>query len=256
MTVSTRVVQLFLRQEGRAYVPLENGLRLQTLPDFSFLPQCQKHHFAAFIQDPAMLVVWDDQPTHILSRVKNIEEQLMSMIWNDSAEADGILSPSPRNISNRQTSVHIQDVNNDADGHNEKMLEKPRRIVFLQSVLTAITLILVITAIGNGLRRMIIEVKVDHNYFRLALLVVAPLQIWLALVTPYQQQSSKPVTDISSVLYAVSSNWSCTNDWTHQSDECEHQVLFWCGAASTIRFSLATCHYPMPSIQRRPQSSH
>lgn len=181
MTVNTRVIQLFLRQEGRAYVPLENGLRLQTLPDFSFLPQCQKHHFAAFIQDPAVLVVWDDQPTHILSRVKNIEDQLMSMIWNDSAEVDGIL--------NRQTSVHIQDINNDADGHDEKMLEKPRRTVFLQSVLTAITLILVIIAIGNGLRRMIIEVKVDHNYFRLALLVVAPLQIWLALVSPYQPQT-------------------------------------------------------------------
>jgi hypothetical protein len=189
VTVNTRVVQLFLRQEGRAYVPLENGLRLQTLPDFSFLPQCQKHHFAAFIQDPAMLVVWDDQPTHILSRIKNIEDQLMSMIWNDSTEADGRQSPSPRNISNRQTNVHTHNVNNDADEHNEKMLEKPRRTVFVQSVLTAITLILVITAIGNGLRRMTIEVKVDHNYFRLALLVVAPLQIWLALVSPYQPQT-------------------------------------------------------------------
>jgi hypothetical protein len=189
MTVNTRVIQLFLRQEGRAYVPLENGLRLQTLPDFSFLPQCQKHHFAAFIQAPAVLVVWDDQPTHILSRIKNIEDQLMSMIWNDSTEVDGILSTGPRNISNRQTSVHIQEANNDADGHDEKMLENPRRTVFLQSVLTAITLILVIIAIGNGLRRMVIEVKVDHSYFRLALLVVAPLQIWLALVSPYQPQT-------------------------------------------------------------------
>jgi hypothetical protein len=234
MTVNTRVVQLFLRQEDRAYVPLENGLRLQILPDVSFLPQCQKHHFAAFIQDSAVLVVWDDQPTHILSRVKDIEDQLMSMIWNDFAYDDGRLVQGPSGKLARQNMDHIPEVDVEAGEHNEKMLEEPRKTVLVQSILAAITLILVIAAIGTGVRRMMIEVKVDHNYLRLALLVVAPLQIWLALVSQYQSRLRKPVTNIPSVLHAISGNWFCTNAWTYQSDECKHQVLLWCGAASAI----------------------
>ena len=182
MTVNTRVVQLFLEQEDRAYVPLENELRLQILPDFSFLPQCQKHHFAAFIQDSSVLVVWDDQPTHILSRIKEIEGQLMSMIWNDSAESDERLSPGSGGSWKRQADIQIQDVNGTAVEDNNKTSEGPRKIVFIQSILTAITLILIIAAIGTGFRRMMIEVKVDHYYLRLALLIVVPLQVWLALV--------------------------------------------------------------------------
>jgi hypothetical protein len=133
MTVNTRVVQLFLRQEDRAYVPLENGLRLQILPDVSFLPQCQKHHFAAFIQDSAVLVVWDDQPTHILSRVKDIEDQLMSMIWNDSAYDDGRLVQGPSGKLARQNMDHIPEVDVEAGEHNEKMLEEPRKTVLVHT---------------------------------------------------------------------------------------------------------------------------
>ena len=190
MTVNTRVVQLFLRREDRAYVPLENGLRLQILPNFSFLPQCQKHHFAAFIQDSSVLVVWDDQPTHILGHIKEIEGQLMSMIWNDSAENDERLSPGPGGDSKRQADIQIQDVNGDAVEGNDKTSEGPRKIVFIQSLLTAITLILIIAAIGTGVRRMMIEVKVDHNYLRLALLIVVPLQVWLALVKKFYPNST------------------------------------------------------------------
>jgi hypothetical protein len=249
MTVNTRVVQLFLRQEDSVYVPLENGLRLQILPDVSFLPQCQKHHFAAFIQDSAVLVVWDDQPTHILSRVKDIEDQLMSMIWNDSTEDGERLSPDHSGKSTRQTIFHSPEAMNEVCEHNEKtMSEQPRKTVLIQSMLAAITLMLIVAAIGTGVRRMIVEVKVDHNYLRLALLVAAPLQIWLALVCQYRPHFPKLATNISSVLHAVSSNWRCTNNRTYQPNECKHQVLLWCGAASAIRLSSATCHNPVPRV--------
>jgi len=39
-------------------------------------------------------------------------------------------------------------------------------------------------------RRMMIEVKVEHDYLRFALLVVAPLQIWLALVRSHPNPDS------------------------------------------------------------------
>lgn len=183
MTISTSVVQLFLQQENRLYVPLENGLRLQILPDISFLPECQKHHFAAFIQDTANLVVWDDQPTHILTRAKDIEDQLMSVIWNDSAKDAEMLSSGPSGKSTKQTYFHHTHAPVDVGGHNDILSGAPRKTVLVQPILTAMTLLLIVAAIGTGVRRMMIEVKVDHSQLRLALLLVAPLQIWLALVS-------------------------------------------------------------------------
>jgi hypothetical protein len=234
MTINTRMVQLLLRQENSAYVPLENGLRLQILPDFSFLPQCQKHHFAAFIQKSAILLVWDDQPTHILSRVKDIEDQLMNMIWNHSAEDDQKFSPGFSDKGTRQTGGHIQEVK-DVDGKdNEKMSEEPRKIVLIQSILTAITLTLIIAAVGTGVRRMMVEVKVDNNYLRLLLLLVAPLQIWLALVIPSPSPSFRLVTNMSSVLHAIFGYWNSPNNRACQPDEGKYQVLLRCGTASIV----------------------
>ncbi len=182
MTVNTRVIQLFLRQEDdQAYVPIDNGLRLQILPNITFLPQCQKHHFAAFIQDSALLVVWDDNPTEILSRVKSIENQLMNLVWNPNSEEEAG-SNSDSKTPKLGANVRVREMTGNPDELDAKMAQPRRRNVFVQSVLTAITLILVVAAIGNGVRRMMVEVKVDQNFLRLALLVVAPLQIWLALV--------------------------------------------------------------------------
>lgn len=250
MTVSTRVVKLFLgQQEGRAYVPLDNGLRLQILPDISFLPQCQKHHFAAFIQDSALLIVWDDNAADLLKRTKGIEDQLMSMVWNSETDNDDSSGAAPGGRPQKpRASVHIREFTNNPDGLDEKMLEPPRRIVFIQSILTALTLILVVTAIGNGVRRMVVEIEVDHNYLRLALLVVAPLQIWLALVCPQRRQAFTILADRFSVLHAVFSNRICSNYWSNQPDERKHKILLWNSASSPLRGSPASRHNSVSSL--------
>lgn len=173
------------------YVPLDNGLRIQVLPNVNYLPECQKHHFAAFIQEPSMLVVWDDDPNHLLSRAQNVEDQLMKMIWEDDEENEKgstavtskVPSKAPSKMGSRAPSVHIDEVYGSQDGHIEEGLtEAPRKIVLIQPVLTAITLILVIAALGAGWRQVVLEVTVDKGWLRLAFVVVVPLQIWLALV--------------------------------------------------------------------------
>ena len=62
------------------------------------------------------------------------------------------------------------------------LAEGPRKIVLNQAVLCAITIILIIAALGSGWRQLAIEIKVDHNWLRLAFILVMPLQVWLALV--------------------------------------------------------------------------
>ncbi|KAI9831674.1 MAG: hypothetical protein M1819_004740 [Sarea resinae] len=177
MTVNTRFIKAFLHRHNMNYVPLPDGLRLQIIPSISELPQCQRHHFAAFIADRAILVVWDDEPRKLFARAQKIEEQLMEMIWTENG-------PSDEKIVEKLSSVHVSAVPSDDDSGvdpEEAPLEKPRPTVLIQAVLTAITIALVLASIGSGFRKVANEIGVDKKWIRLAFLIVVPLQLWLAL---------------------------------------------------------------------------
>ena len=180
MTVNTRVIKLFLRRQDLPYVPLRDGLRLQILPDMTYLPTCQKHHFAAFIQDTSILVVWDDEPKHLLSRAQQIEEQLMAIIWHDNT----VLEDEKANKSQTVLITEVaQEGPNGEITYEEMMVAKPRRLVLLQAFLCACTLALLTVALGSGWRNIAIQTKVDKSMLRLAFAAVVPLQMWLALVS-------------------------------------------------------------------------
>ncbi|KAK4989057.1 hypothetical protein LTR50_003526 [Elasticomyces elasticus] len=177
MTVNTRVIKLFLHNNERPYVPLRNGLRLQVLPDMSYLARCQKHHFAAFIADRGILVVWDDEPKHLLDRATKIEESLMKMIWND--EEGGEEEEKPQQPKGGEVAVHeVQSDDVDAEAGGD---EKPRKIVLIQPIITGVTLILAIAAVAGGFRNIAIETFVDHQYLRIAFVLAILPQMWLAL---------------------------------------------------------------------------
>ena len=107
MTVNTRVIKLFLHNNDKPFVPLKKGLRLQVLPDISYLPRCQKHQFAAFIADRGILVVWDDEPKHLLDRAAKIKQALMEMIW-DAGSDDG-------SDDKKEGGVEVNEVGSDDD---------------------------------------------------------------------------------------------------------------------------------------------
>lgn len=172
MTINTRVIKILLHTNEMPWVEIEPGLRLQVLPDISYLPRCQKHQFAAFIADRGLLVIWDDQPKKLLDRGEVLQEKLMKMIWgNQSAYPE-------EKEEKKGAEVVVQDMEIDPENMEP---EKPRRIVLVQPIITACTLICTIVAIGSGWREVAIEIFVDHNYIRLAFALVVLPQIWLAL---------------------------------------------------------------------------
>ena len=179
MTVNTRVIKLFLRRHGALYVPLADGLRLQILPSIAHLPKCQKHQFAAFIQDSSILLVWDDEPKHVLDRANDIEDQLMSMVWRDGIEY-GDVTTAP---TSKASSINMLEMRDGTDGAEAEAVTEPaRQIVLIQPILSACTLVLIFAAIGSGWREIAIELVVDRSWLRLAFLAVVPVQFWLALV--------------------------------------------------------------------------
>ncbi|ORY65012.1 glycosyl transferase family group 2-domain-containing protein [Pseudomassariella vexata] len=177
MTVNTRVINVILnsRRTTYEYIPLPDGLRLQVLPTMRELPHCQKHHFAAFIQDAQILVVWDDEPKKVLARADMLERQLMKMIWGtgeDDEETEEDEKSGEKGVI--EVGVSVVDL--------EAALQSEVRKTKLTSPLTVgLTLALCISCTGLGLRNLAFEVKTDGSYTRLALMVCIPAQILVAM---------------------------------------------------------------------------
>ncbi|KAF2726281.1 hypothetical protein K431DRAFT_213796 [Polychaeton citri CBS 116435] len=197
MTVNTRVIKLFLHNNDKPFIPLKHGLRLQVLPDMSYLPRCQKHHFAAFIADRGLLVVWDDEPRHILDRAARIEQALMEMIWDEKHEDDD---------EKKEATTEVAEVASiDEEGDVEMgTIEPERPIVFVQPLVVALTLIMVIAALGSGWRLIAIELAVDGSYTRIAFIACLLPQIWLSLF--FFQSVAGIVAQIIGPVSQVNSN--------------------------------------------------
>lgn len=70
------------------HIPLQGGLKLQVLQRITDLSRCQKHHFAAFVIEPPVLVVWEDDPNNIISRVDRLESDIVSLVWKVDDDDD------------------------------------------------------------------------------------------------------------------------------------------------------------------------
>lgn len=169
MTVTTHVIRLFLRsEEQQTAIHLDNGLALQVIPTIAYLPICQKHHSAAFVQDTASLVVWDDSPADAIARAAKIERQLIALISTHI------------NKDNLKPTTMVTEKAID-DGEEELLEEKPRRVALMHAVLSGLTLVLLMAAIGAGWRQVAIESAIDQKLLRLAFVAIVPLQMWLGL---------------------------------------------------------------------------
>ena len=185
MTVSTRVINLLMQREDLVFIQLKDGLKLQILPNIAFLPTCQKYQNAAFLKDQAILIVWADSPKEVCAKAAVIEEQMMHIFSQG-------MSPYEEPVDEKQESaVNVVEIPSDVasgeDGYGkeEGLVEKPRKIILTQAIITAVTLFLVVAAMGTGFRHMAVEIDVDQSYLRLAFIAIVPIQIWLALVSHY-----------------------------------------------------------------------
>jgi len=183
MTVKTEVIESFLSRANLSYIPFEDGLRLQVLPDLTHLSRCRKHHYAAFIRDKRLLVVWDENPENIIARAQTIQDHLVSILWRDpnaAYETTGSALDFHNEDSSRDSLEIEKTVRDLEDNAAEKQaVGEQRRTLLWLPITSCCVAMLALGAIGIGWRKIAIEVKVDHSYLRLLLLIPAPLQLWL-----------------------------------------------------------------------------
>jgi hypothetical protein len=176
MTVNSRVVKTFLQWTPEAVdVPLPNGLRIQILPTLADIAKARKYQFAAFIADTQLLVVWDDDALNVIPRAKQIESELMQLVWKVNPEDSG--EGKEVNLENAMIEEVIDEETGEL-GYRER-----RPTMLMNTMLVACTLLLIFAMLGAGYRQVAIQIAVDKNWYRLAFIALSPVQIFFTLVS-------------------------------------------------------------------------
>jgi hypothetical protein len=169
MTVNSRVIKTFLQWSPDAVdVPLLNGLRIQIIPTIEDLPRARKHQFAAFVASEALLIVWDDEALHLVQRAKAIESELMELVWKAGEQEDD---------EKKEVGVGVYEI----DEESGQVIPEKRGLHLQNTVLVALTLMLIMTTLGAGFREVAIEVDATGSYTRIAFLALTPVQIFFTL---------------------------------------------------------------------------
>jgi hypothetical protein len=179
MTVSSGVIEPFLTWSADSVdVPLLNGLRIQILPTFDDLYHAKRHQYAAFIASEALLVVWDDEPTHLLQRAKTIEAELLKFVWKTANEAQN------------EKLGNINAAEYEVDEETGELSNKERPILLYNCFLVACSLCLLTVLIGLGYVKIADEVAELHKWISLVFLVMTPVNAFLTLVSLSDRDSN------------------------------------------------------------------
>ena len=184
ITIDTPVIRHFTKCRT---VSLPGGLQLQVLPDISSMSlSAMKHQSAAFIADRAQLIVWDDDPTHVLERAAGIEADLLSIIWQAKPEffqqslsektSKSALVAVASEVSSETASLAEVELGDDIAANSSIT-----QVNLLQPIICGVALGLSILAIGSGWANIVKEIMLDNSYIRCAFFLIVPLSIWVSL---------------------------------------------------------------------------
>lgn len=180
MTVNTPVVRAILGSLRRTdadihFVPLSEGLRIQILRTTADLPRAKLHHFAAFVEDVGMLIVWEDDAEMLLRRIQSLESQLVEMIWGNGAD-DADDEHDEKGPNHQIAELHPSQL-------EDALTREHRPVQLTSAVMVGLTLALCFTCLSLGWRALVLQIMVDGDMTRLALLAVSPLQFFVSLVS-------------------------------------------------------------------------
>lgn len=180
MTVNSPVIRSFLQDRPDSIdIPLMNGLRVQIVPDIAAIALARTHQFAACVASESLLVVWDDDALNLLARAKQIEWELMQLLWTSS----DIKSPgTSKRTSKVGSKLDLAIIEKEVEPDLEESLPEERPTIFINTVLMSIALCALITTLGIGARQILVEIMVERGhaknpYTRVAFLAITP--VWL-----------------------------------------------------------------------------
>jgi hypothetical protein len=224
ISVNSRIVKAFFTLTTNVdYVRLRGNLRIQILPTIRELGGALRYQFAAFIAEDCSLIVWDDDPAKIIARAVDIEQQLVEISYHN------ITGKYPPNDKRRKS---IMPSTTDLEAANAE----PRPRVFINCIMMAFTLTLVLATMGLSWMELTEQSLVDHNFRRFALVAMMPIEIFLCLVMTLNQPHVKLLIETSAVFHADSSRMPFRADWSSKPTTIKFEVLFRNTATSALQY--------------------
>lgn len=182
MTIDSPVIKRFV---GADHIALPNGLRLQVLSSLSELPSCQKHQSAAFINDRAQLVVWDDDPKLIMDRASKLEQELLNTIWNGD-EPDKTIEWADEKKGGVEVNVaEVQGDDSssfDPEAASATTPAKRRKMFLAYPMISGFAVMLSIGSMAGSWGDVAREISLDGSYLRCTLALMFPFVAWASLV--------------------------------------------------------------------------
>lgn len=181
MTVHSPVIKSFLQVLPDSLdIPLMNGLRVQIVETIEDLAVARTHQFAACVASEALLVVWDDDAMNVLQRAKQIEWELMQLLWTSDSYSSTRTSKAISKLN--VVAVTEKEVETESSDLEENVPQQQRPTMFINTFLVSISLCAIITTLGLGLRQILIELMVEQGYtknpyMRFALIALTP--VWM-----------------------------------------------------------------------------
>ncbi|KAK6952550.1 hypothetical protein Daesc_007091 [Daldinia eschscholtzii] len=166
------VIKTFLSWSPYATsVPLANGLQIQIVPSIRELPRARKHQCAAFLAVESLLIVWDDDPLHLVRRAEAIEAELMELVWR----LGGVSDDEEEEYSDfSSTQFELDEESGEVD-------PEKRPVHLFNACLVSSVVLLVTVSLGAAWRQLAIEISVDGDFKRLFLLALFPIQVFFSL---------------------------------------------------------------------------
>jgi len=166
MTVKTHIIDMVLKSTETDYVQVTQGRRIQIIPDFEALPFSQRYQSAAFVRSRQILIVWDDDESNLIARAEHIQKSIVDLIWLTT-------KPSEKDLSVRSELL---------SGSGNDDMDSSRRVTLWQTCYTTVAIMLLMTCIALGYRKVSIEQVHDYNWRRWLFVLVFPPAAWLGLV--------------------------------------------------------------------------
>ncbi|KAF2170004.1 hypothetical protein M409DRAFT_64391 [Zasmidium cellare ATCC 36951] len=177
MTVKSRVICTIVDSlnPGDTGIPIKDNQRIQIVDNFTGLSRARKHQYAAFVRSESLLVVWDEDPSNLISRIESIETDLLRVVWrlrnleSGFDEKLALLSPDA-------SSTELDE---------ESLSEQVRPTKYYYAIMCACSLCLLTVLFGRRMQSIFQQVTVLGRYESLAFIAITPIMAILTLFFTY-----------------------------------------------------------------------
>ncbi|KIO11572.1 hypothetical protein M404DRAFT_126638 [Pisolithus tinctorius Marx 270] len=191
------------------YVDIDT--RIQIIDTMVLLPQAEKEQNAAFIRDERVLVVWSDSLDSIVPIARDFEDRLIRLLWRNRAPVfspvqtsssvpDSVSShfhaglqlsekPTPSSLPTappqekkyKRTWYGRKILISDLDDAEKAVKRTPRPTMLFASIYNGLAAGLAIVFMGNGVKVLLQEWRLDGQFIHFALVILIPFLFAVSL---------------------------------------------------------------------------